>query len=161
MGDMTIYNRRRRAIYLEAVEEKRVRDLAEAQAALARGEPSEEHMLTLWRVRAEEEARRQEEERKKEGRLRRLFKKVGIISMGKETDDTTAANSSTIEQANSGQSGHAGLGIVQAVEEKRREGEGPLERVQYPGGPLDQQAQDNANFLKDTAKGWTNWIKGR
>ena len=162
---MIAYNRRKRAVYYREMEEQRVQMLGEAREALARGEANEDQMLLINQERAAEEACLAREEQKKEGFNSKIWKMVTGASGASKMEDTQIATTdphlTDAEQAKVAEDSHVGLGIVQAVEEKRREGEKPIERLELPGGPLDQQAQDNANFIVNSAKSWTSWITRR
>ncbi|KAF2235398.1 hypothetical protein EV356DRAFT_514215 [Viridothelium virens] len=165
IGDMVAYNRRKSTAYYQEMEELRKKNLAEARVALARGEANEDQMLLINQERAAEEARLAREEQKKEGFNARMWKLVtrasGASKMEEPRSDEMESSTAEVRQVNFSGDRPEGLAIVRAVEEKRREGEKPIERLELPGGPLDQQAQDNANFLTGTAKSWTSWITGR
>ncbi|KAI9682790.1 MAG: hypothetical protein M1822_006280 [Bathelium mastoideum] len=159
---MVMYNRRKRTAYFQEMEELRRQKLVEARSALARGQANEDQMLLINQERAAEEAQRAREEKKKEGFNTKVWKFVtrtsGASKLEEASDQTATAPLAQAGQPNLTGGEQQSLGIVQAVEEKRREGEKPVERLQLPGGPLDQQAQDNANFVTGSVKGWANWI---
>ena len=50
--------------------------------------------------------------------------------------------------------------ILQALEEKRREGEKPLEDRGVAGGPLDKLA-DQATSSDPSRGGWTSWFRSK
>ena len=160
-----MYNRRRRTEWYKEQDELRARRIAEATQALAMGQANEDQMLLINQERAAVEAQRAREEAKKEGFNTKVWKFVtqasGASKMEETTNGSTSLPTMEAEQRRIAEDERAGLGIVQAVEDRRREGEKPIEHLNLRGGPLDQQAQDNANFVSNSAKSWTNWITRR
>ena len=53
-----------------------------------------------------------------------------------------------------------GLGILQAVEEKRRDGEREFQSRGVNGGPLDQLAEE-AVVAGKSKGGWTSWVTSK
>ncbi|KAI9704513.1 MAG: hypothetical protein M1820_005587 [Bogoriella megaspora] len=158
LGDMILYNRRKRAAWYQEREDERAEKLVEAREALARGMANDDQMLLINQERAAAEARLAQEQ-PKEGFNTRLFKWVTGASKLEETQNgSVGVEASKIEHETTNNDRQAGLGIIEAVEDKRRIGEKPLEQMHLPGGPLDQQAQQNANEIAATAKGWTSWF---
>ena len=157
-----MYNRRKRNAYYQEMEELRGQKLREAREALARGVANEDQMLLINQERAAEEAFLARQEAKKEGFNAKMWKLVtrasGASTLEETKDAKTNASFGEVEQVRHTGDMQEGLGIVRALEEKRREEEKPIERLKLPGGPLDQQAQDNADFITDSAKSWTSWV---
>ncbi len=159
MGDMMIYNRRKRNEWYIDQEQRRAKALVLAREAAAQGTANENQILLLNQERAAEEA--EEERRGKRG----IFKRVKqmfyaglsieehsfrtIPGGGEGTEETQA-------QVESGPpSDNAGSSIVAAVEDIKGKVSGPTV------GPLDRLAADVAQAGTTGSRSWSSWAKGR
>lgn len=177
LGDMIVYNRRKRKEFFVEQHLLLQEKLVEARAAAAKGIADEDQMLLINRERAAEEA---EQARKaKKGTWNYI---TGIFSTeGLKQEDTAsgldvlsgsglrkvgegnlltgpageAATESTTENGET-----PGLGILQAVEEKRQDGERELQKRGVSGGTLDQLAEQAAAAGKSKG-GWTSWVTSK
>ena len=176
LGDMIIYNRRKRNSFYAEAQLNLQKRLIEAREAAAKGIADEDQTLLLNRVRAAEEA---EEARKAQkgvmGYVKSFFSseglkkeegetglewlgEEGLRKMGEEASGSgLVRNEKEIEvpkdEVTKG-------GIVKAVEEKRREGERELEKKGIEGGPLDRMAKEASEAGKAKG-GWTSWLTSK
>ncbi|MCJ1250810.1 hypothetical protein MMC30_008038 [Trapelia coarctata] len=177
LGDMIIYNRRKRREFFAEQHMLLQEKLVEARAAAAKGIADEDQMLLINRERAAEEAEQARKAKKgvwnyitgvfsteglkQEDTVSGLdalseggLKKVGEGSLLIEPAGQTVTETAT-EKGET-----PGLGILQAVEEKRRDGERELQKKGVSGGPLDQLAEQAAAAGKSKG-GWTSWMTSR
>ncbi|KAF2135623.1 uncharacterized protein K452DRAFT_239028 [Aplosporella prunicola CBS 121167] len=172
LGDMMIYNRRKRKEWFHEQNQKHAIALAEARQAVAGGAATEDQILLLNRERAAEEHELAKKNkpgifgRAKEslfGGLSKEEKQGGTLAASAATDVEDAAKGAwdTIRE-NSQQAKDEGLGILQAVEDKRREGEHAVaQQSGVAGGPLDHLAEEATAAASQKSKSWTSWITGR
>lgn len=168
LGDMVIYNRRRRREWFNDMREKEARELAAAQEAAALGAANEDQILLINRARAAQEA--DEAKKSRPGVFKRV-KNVFYGGLSQEEQQGGKLNASVVGQAQDAvwsageEVKEEGLGIIKAVEEKRREGEKAIEaqapQVRVNGGPLDQLGAQAPIKADDTKKSWTSWITSR
>ena len=160
LGDMIVYNRRKRKAYYEEQNLLAYQRLQEAKEAAIKGIATEEQILVLNRARAADEA---EEVRKNKKTVWKSLKSV-FSSEGLRKDDVgsaTAGGSTTslqftpnVETTSADPSKST---ILEALEEKRREGEKTLEDRGVAGGPLDKLAEQ-ATSSDSSRGGWTTWF---
>ncbi|EON65319.1 hypothetical protein W97_04557 [Coniosporium apollinis CBS 100218] len=168
LGDMIIYNRRKRKEWFNDMREKEARELAAAQEAAALGAADEDQILLINRVRAAQEADAAKKSRPG------LFKRITGVFYGglsQEEQQGGKLNTSIVEQARDAVSNageevkEEGLGIMRAVEDKRREGEKAIEahapQVRVNGGPLDQLGAEASVKSEEAKKSWTSWMTRR
>ncbi|KAL9119773.1 MAG: hypothetical protein Q9187_003668 [Circinaria calcarea] len=184
LGDMVIYNRRKRNAFYAEQHLLLQQRLAEAREAAARGIADEDQILLLNRQRAAEEAETARKARKgvldyvkalfsTEGLKQeetdsgtKLLGEEGLRKMGEEAGGQTPpiagvpAPAETVGDVRSHQGEIAEGSIVKAVEEKRREGEKELDRRNIEGGSLDQYAAQVAAAGKGKG-GWTSWVTSK
>ncbi|KAK7722942.1 hypothetical protein SLS57_004797 [Botryosphaeria dothidea] len=164
LGDMIVYNRRKRREWFHEQNQKHAISLAEAKQAVAAGTATEDQVLLLNNERNKEEHAKNKKgifTRAKESLFGGLSKeekeggKLGAAAFqaSDKTQDAWDAIRSDAQEAK-----EQGLGILQAVEDKRREGE--KAQAQAPG-PLDLMAEEAAQTATQKSKSWTSWITGR
>ncbi|KAF2191126.1 hypothetical protein K469DRAFT_736001 [Zopfia rhizophila CBS 207.26] len=153
IGDMVVYNRRKRAIYFQEQEKEQAKILALARTAVAQGTATPAQTALVEGIREEEEAM----ERKKAERhfgSRILWWLHGDWKEDKELKEQRKLVMQEVkrEQAENPQS----LGITQAVQDARANASS-----QKPvGGPLDQTAANAAASAEKVSKGWLGWAFG-
>lgn len=148
IGDMVVYNRRKRAIYFENQELEQAKILQSAREAYAAGSASPAQSALVEGIREEEEAmEKKKAERKVGSRLLWWFhgdwKEEKVLSEQRKLAMDGVKN----EQS--------GLGITQAVKDavqETRTNSSPSEPT--AGGPLDQLAANAASSAENTSKGW-------
>ena len=184
LGDMIIYNRRKRNAFYAEQHLLLQQRLAEAREAAAKGIADEDQILLLNRERAAEDAETARKARKGVlGYVKALFSteglkqeetdsgtkllgEEGLRKMGEETGGQTpltagvVAPEETVGDVRSHQGEMVKGSIVEAVEQKRREGEKELEQRKVEGGPLDQYAAQVAAAGKAKG-GWTSWVTSK
>lgn len=189
---MGLHNRRKQKVFYAEQFALLQEKLAAAREAAGRGEADEDQMLLINRERAAEEAalaakerkgvwgktkafllgglkkdEEESEERVNDGGVLSVLGEEGLMKMREGSDETGAADAglqgsvTTETQIN-----HTGRGrILQAVEEKRREGERALERKGVEGGALDKWAQGAVEAGKVEAGkakgGGTSWLTSK
>ena len=178
LTDMIIYNRRKRKEYNAEQRMILAHMLMEAREAEAKGIADEDQILFLNREREVDEAERIQKEKK--GRWRRYIKGIfsteglkkedtssGLEALGEEKPRKVGEGSLLIESAGETVTDSTtekeetpGLGILQAVEEKRRDGERELQKRGVNGGTLDQLAEQAAAAGKSKG-GWTSWFTSK
>ena len=193
--DMSLYNRRKKKAYYADQYAFLQESLAAAREAAARGEADEAQILLLNRERAAKEAEQAakqrkgmwgstkewllsgmkkdeaSEERVNEGGVLSVLGEEGLMKMREEpgedkADDGGVLASVTTPTQESHHESHRNRGtILEAVEEKRREGEKALERKGVEGGLLDKLAQKAVEAGKADAgeakRGWTSWLTSK
>ena len=176
LGDMILYNRRKRTSFYAEQRMLLEQRLGEAREAAAKGIADEDQMLLINRERAADEA-----EAARKGR-KGIFKEIkaifsteglkkeevegglevlggeGLRRVGVEAEGTTAVEA---EQHPRLQGLEMSQGTIPtAVEEKRREGERALEQRGIQGGPLDQMAEQ-VTVAVQAKGGWTSWMRSK
>ncbi|KAF2086730.1 hypothetical protein K490DRAFT_74324 [Saccharata proteae CBS 121410] len=175
LGDMVMYNRRKRKEWFIEQTEKHAKLLEAAREAAARGAADDDQILLLNRERAAEES--QQAAAEKPGIFKSIKKSIfGELPMEEQKGGKLGAiGKEASEQAQWGvetarETAHdvkeEGLGILKAVEEKRRDGERAIPHVS--GGPLDNLGEDAASAAAQKAaaaaqksKSWTDWALRR
>ncbi|CAI6340434.1 unnamed protein product [Periconia digitata] len=157
IGDMVVYNRRKRAIFFEDQEREQAKILATARQSVLQGTATPAQTALVEGIAEEELLMEQKKaERKTPSRLlwwlHGEWKEENVLTEQRKL----AAAEFKQEEA---QSTNQGMGITQAVQEARSN---TPEAV--VGGPLDQQAQKAAKFADNAAKGvsssWFGWGSG-
>ncbi len=173
---MVIHNRQQRALYLAAQSTLYDQTLASAIEAERSGTPlteEEQNVLNRERMVLKAEAEKEEREKKGWGVSAALF---GGKDMGAEEEEAGEKGEEVWGDAEGeGREGLKGVverdgviagvrdvagtrgGVMAAVEEKRREGEKPIEEVAASEGPLDRMAEGVADKAKS---GWGSWFGG-
>ena len=178
LGDMVIYNRRKRNAFYAEQRMLLQQRLAEAREAAANGTANEDQRLLLNRERAAEEAEAAQKARKgPTDYLKALFStkglkeeetdsatdllgEEGLRKMGEEASSTSTfieTGEQTRQPEQESQSSQSN--ILKMVNDQRRNGEKELEKRGFQGGPLDQVAEQTTKAEK--SGGWASWIPGK
>jgi hypothetical protein len=158
LGDMIVYNRRKKREYFLEQQAKHAADLATARMAAESGSADENQILLLNRERAAQEAEVAKKNRKGifKSTLQYLYgnpeekEAVAAAAAKNPSELVEGLKEEALEKANN-------LGIMKAVEESRQPQAPPL----VEGGPLDQLAENAASSATASTKGWTSWITSR
>lgn len=179
---MVIHNRQQRALYLAAQETLYNQTLASAIEAERNGRAlteEEQNVLNRERMVLKAEAEKEEREKKGWGVSAALF---GGKDMGAEEEEEGVGGKEEVWRDAEGEGreslkavverdgvikavkdvARTGGGVMAAVEEKRREGEKPIDDVTAfggapAGGPLDRMAEGVVDKAKS---GWGAWFGG-
>jgi len=167
LGDMVIYNRRKKAIWLAEKQEEHRQALEKAREAAAQGIADEDQMLLLNQERAAHDSEKTRSEKKgfftkaKETFYSGLSKdeaEGGKIAAVNSVEDETRGARPEESRQDTGE----GFGILKAVEETTREAKTVLPQALHPkSGPLDQLADEAASAASNKTKSWSSWITGR
>ncbi|KAF2786028.1 hypothetical protein K505DRAFT_380530 [Melanomma pulvis-pyrius CBS 109.77] len=150
IGDMVVYNRRKRAIFFEDQEIEHAKILALARSAVLQGTASPAQKALVEGIREEEEAMElKKAERKLHSRI--LWWMHGDWKEEKALSEQRALAVQDFKKAESER-----MGVTQAVKDARANS-GFQTTV---GGPLDQAAADATTTAKEASKGWLGWIVG-
>ncbi|OJD40245.1 uncharacterized protein BKCO1_1000651 [Diplodia corticola] len=157
LGDMIVYNRRKRREWFHEQNQKHAISMAEAKQAVAAGTATEDQILLL-----NNERNKEEHEKNKKGFFKRTKESIfGGFSKEEEQGGQLGAIAAEARDAfisDAQTTKDQGSGVLRAVEEKRREGE----KAQAPSpGPLDRMAEDAAEAATQKSKSWTSWVTGR
>ncbi|MCJ1415287.1 hypothetical protein MMC32_001619 [Xylographa parallela] len=173
LGDMIVYNRRKRKSFFAEQHMLLEQRLAEARQAAANGTADDDQMLLINRERAADEAEEARKARKgplsiftglfstkglKEednGSGLDLLGEEGLRKMGEESSIIQPAGETRIQDQEVPR-----VSISHDVEEKRQEGEQKLIDVKAKGGPLDQIAEQ-ATAAAESKGGWTSWVTSK
>lgn len=167
IGDMIVYNRRKRAIYFAAQERDQALVLASAREAVAAGTASPAQTALVVGIAEEEEAmEKKKAERKAPSKL--LWWLHGDWKEEKLLEEQRRAALAEFKRLEG--EGSAGVGgVASAVREAR---EGVAEKIEgalgtstataapVAGGPLDQEAASAAQKVEEKGKGWLGWMWG-
>jgi hypothetical protein len=163
IGDMIVYNRRKRAIFFKQQEDEQARILASARDAVASGMATPAQRALVEGIREEEEAMAQKKKERKVG-SRLLWWLHGDWKEEKALEEQRKlAVLDAVKQVKNEQSG---LGVTQAVQEARTNSSpeptlaGAPVNASTVGGPLDQVAANAASSTEKTSKGWFGWASG-
>ena len=179
LTDMFLYNRRKKAEYLETQKILYLTALAESRRALAEGRANENHLAMLENERLAE----LDDQRKRKKRYVREIYDYLFTSKDPLADpdineverarrhfplpppETQRAATAILDGREMGAAGTAPRqeqgGLVQAVEEKRREGEREAERQGARGGMLDNLGENSTPSEEKSAgdkRTWSDWI---
>lgn len=162
IGDMVVYNRRKRAIYFAEEERAQARILALARSAVAEGTASPAQAALVAGIAEEQEAlEKKQAERKLPSRL--LWWAHGDWKEDKEiAEQRKLAVEEIKRQEMQGQSGQ-GLGVAAAVQEARASSTSTpaftstTTATPVVGGPLDNTAEKAVHKVEEKGKGWFGW----
>ena len=169
LGDMVVYNRRKRKAWFAEQKELAERSLQEAKQAAAAGSATTDQILLINREVAAQEAGKEKKESSAWTKTKGIFSTEGLKkeeTEGKaegqvESAGPLSAESSARAPASPTSSSIAGSSVLQAVEQKRRTGERELEGKGITGGPLDQLAKQGPSSSSSEKKNWTSWFNVR
>lgn len=164
LGDMVLYNRKKKAIWLAEKQEEHRQALEIAREAAARGTADEDQILLLNQERAAEDSQKTRAEKKSIFTRAKEYFYSGLSKEEKQDGNTAVVNAAgdgtrgMIPEESRSQPGE-GLGILKAVEETKREAQTMLPQVR--GGPLDRLGEEAATAVSNNTKSWTSRITGR
>lgn len=167
LGDMIIYNRKKRTEWMEGQHAQRQQLLQGAYQAAAAGTADEDQMLLINQEKAAEAAA---QARMARGGLLKRTKRFlfsGLSNDDAMPDDEEPRGRETLgtsggevwKESASDNSGETGdqIGIIRAVEDMRRD----HARPQVRGGPLDQLAENVTTSASEKSNNWTSWMVRR
>jgi hypothetical protein len=176
IGDMIIYNRRKRAEFYQEQKSLKENAIRSARLAIAAGEASEEQINFI--------SREEEHDAQLEAAAKAKAAKKGIFKKGKEWLFSGLKNEEEGEDVGSSERrlGYEGLceeddslgeresDIVRAIEEKKmaitakaKQAFAEEKERQRSGGPLDRLGTETEGVNGETPKsgGWTSWMTRR
>jgi hypothetical protein len=156
IGDMVVYNRRKRAIFFEDQEIEQAKILALARSAVLQGSASPAQQALVEGIREEEEAMElKKAERKLHSRI--LWWMHGDWKEEKALKEQRALAVQDFKKAEAD-----GTGVTQAIKEARASAGLPIrdQNETKVGGSLDQVAAEATTAVKETSKGWLSWVMG-
>ncbi|KAF2828518.1 hypothetical protein CC86DRAFT_319365 [Ophiobolus disseminans] len=161
IGDMIVYNRRKRAIYFAEEERAQARILEAARTAVAHGQASAAQTALVSGIAEEQEAyEKKKAERKAPSKL--LWWMHGDWKEEKEIAEQRRLAVEEIRKHE--MTGGQGVGIVDAVQEARQNfapsSTTAASSTPIVGGPLDNTAQKATQKVEQTSKGWLGWAMG-
>ncbi|KAF2007142.1 hypothetical protein P154DRAFT_559033 [Amniculicola lignicola CBS 123094] len=166
IGDMVVYNRRKRAIWFEQQEKEQAKILESAREAVALGTASAAQTALVDGIREEEEAMEKRKAERKAGskilwwlhgewnedETLKEQRKKALEDIQREATEGVRAVEYGVEQV--------GKGVTQAVREAREQVSNAVHTTPPPpavmGGPLDKAAAS----ATESSKGWFGWITG-
>ncbi|KAE9966378.1 hypothetical protein BLS_007042 [Venturia inaequalis] len=171
LGDMVVYNRRKRNEWYVVQQELHKRDLIAARSAMSEGTANEDQILLINQERLREEA--EAEKLQKKG----MFAKAKESIFGTEKKEEKKGGTMGITGITGREPQKEDLGVVKAVQEKVAEGKEKVKSIDIrpadqnviqthtpktiSGGPLDQIAEKAADSASKTTKSWTDWALRR
>ncbi|KAF1355641.1 hypothetical protein EJ07DRAFT_131866 [Lizonia empirigonia] len=172
IGDMVVYNRRKRAIYFAEQEREQAKILEVARSAVAAGTASPAQTALVAGIAEEEEAmEKKKAERKAPSKL--LWWLHGDWKEEKLLEEQRKAALAEFKKAEAeGQSLGVNAGVASvtaAVQEARDKVSDKVSSTlststsastPVVGGPLDQEAQQAAQKVEQTGKSWLGWMWG-
>lgn len=157
IGDMIVYNRRKRNIFLEDQEREQAKILARARSAVAEGTASPAQTALVQGI-AEEEAAMEKKKAERKLHSRLLWWMHGDWKEEKALKEQRRLAVEDFKQKEV-EASKESVSVTQAVQEARLNASQPT-----VGGPLDEQAAKAARFAENTAKGasksWLGWVLG-
>jgi hypothetical protein len=161
IGDMIVYNRRKRAIYFAEEERAQARILELARTAVAEGNATAAQAALVRGIAEEQEAmEKKKAERKAPSRL--LWWLHGDWKEEKEIAEQRRLALEEVKKLE--MTGGSGTGIVDAVQEARQNFAPTSTSTSSPmpivGGPLDNTAEKATQKVEQTGKGWLGWVMG-
>ncbi|KAF2024759.1 hypothetical protein EK21DRAFT_77983 [Setomelanomma holmii] len=161
IGDMIVYNRRKRAIYFAEEERAQARILETARTAIAEGHATAAQAALVRGIAEEQEAmEKKKAERKAPSKL--LWWLHGDWKEEKEIAEQRRLALEEIKKHE--MTGGSGTGIVDAVQEARQNltiaSPSTASPTPIVGGPLDNTAEKVTQKVEQTGKGWLGWIVG-
>lgn len=171
IGDMVVYNRRKRAIYFAEQEREQAKILEAARTAVATGTASAAQTALVAGIAEEEEAmERKKAERKAPSKL--LWWLHGDWKEEKLLEEQRKAALAEFKKTEAeGQSEGVNAGVASvtaAVQEARDKVADKVSSTlstsaataPVVGGPLDQEAAKATQKVEQTGKGWLGWMWG-
>jgi hypothetical protein len=164
LGDMILYNRRKRNEWYAARREEKAQNLAAAYSAFESGAASEEQKTLISEDKAEKEAKAA-----KKGILKKAKESLfGGYSLEEKAGGKLGIVGAEIP-ADTGftkeESAGEGLEVVKAVEEMvadNKAQEGVIQASHTAtGGPLDELASNAAQDAVKSSRSWWGWATGR
>jgi hypothetical protein len=161
IGDMVVYNRRKRAIYFAEEERAQARILEAARTAVSEGSATPAQAALVSGIAEEQEAlEKKQAERKIPSRL--LWWMHGDWKEEKEIAEQRKLALEEIKKQEL--TGGQGVGIVNAVQEARQNytptSTSTSTSTPIVGGPLDNTAEKATQKVEQTGKGWFGWAMG-
>lgn len=161
IGDMIVYNRRKRAIYFAEEERAQAHILEAARTAVAQGSATPAQAALVTGIAEEQEAlEKKKAERKIPSRL--LWWMHGDWKEEKEIAEQRRLAVEEIKKQE--MTGGQGVGILDAVHEARQNFTPTPTSTSSPtpivGGPLDNTAEKVTQKVEQTSKGWLGWMMG-
>lgn len=157
IGDMVVYNRRKRAIFFEEQEKEQAKILANARQSVLAGTATPAQTALVEGI-AEEERLMEQKKAERKAPSKLLW---WLHGDWKEEDELKQQRKLAVEdfKLKEAQATNQGMGITQAVQEARSNASATA-----VGGPLDQQAAKAAQFAnkatEGVTKGWFGWAWG-
>ncbi|KAH7400737.1 cytochrome oxidase c assembly-domain-containing protein [Phaeosphaeria sp. MPI-PUGE-AT-0046c] len=160
IGDMIVYNRRKRAIYFAEEERAQARVLEAARNAVAAGTATAAQNALVTGI-AEEEVAMEKKKAERKAPSRLLW---WLHGDWKEDKEIAEQRRLAVEELKKHEmTGGQGVGIVDAVQEARQNS-GPsssaASSTPLVGGPLDKTAEKATQKVEATGKGWLGWMMG-
>jgi hypothetical protein len=161
IGDMIVYNRRKRAIYFAEEERTQARILEAARHAVSQGTATAAQTALVTGIAEEQEAmEKKKAERKVPSRL--LWWMHGDWKEEKEIAEQRRLAVEELKKHHT--TGGQGVGIVDAVQEARQNytptSSSTVSPTPIVGGPLDNTAEKATQKVEQTSKGWLGWAMG-
>ncbi|KAF1921147.1 cytochrome oxidase c assembly-domain-containing protein [Ampelomyces quisqualis] len=161
IGDMVVYNRRKRAIYLAEEERMHARVLETARTAVSQGTATAAQTALVTGIAEEQEAF---DKKKAE---RNVASKLLWYMHGEWREEKAIAEQRrlAVEEIRKQEStGGQGVGIVDAVQEARQNyapaSTSAAASTSIVGGPLDNAADKATQKAEETGRGWLGWVMG-
>ncbi|OSS54636.1 hypothetical protein B5807_00716 [Epicoccum nigrum] len=169
IGDMIVYNRRKRAIYFAEQEREQAKILAAAREAVSNGTASAAQTALVVGIAEEEEAmEKKKAERKAPSKL--MWWLHGDWKEEKLLEEQRRAALAEFKRLEAEGNSEGGVAsVTRAVQEARDQVAGKVERTlgasaaaaaPVAGGPLDQEAAKAAQKVEEKGKGWLGWMWG-
>lgn len=150
IGDMIVYNRRKRAIYLADQARTEAAVLETARTAVSNGRATPAQAALVEGVIEEEEyIAKREAERNVRSRFMWWMK-----GDWKEDKELAQQRKLTLADIKKKAAEEHGLGIYEAVQQARQTG---ADGTSIVGGPLDNAAENAVQSAEKTGKGWLGW----
>ncbi|KAF1947657.1 hypothetical protein EJ02DRAFT_498841 [Clathrospora elynae] len=164
IGDMIVYNRRKRAIYFAEEERAQAKILELARSAVAQGTASPAQAALVTGIAEEQEAmEKKKAERKIPSKL--LWWMHGDWKEEKAIEEQRKLAVEEIRRQQA--QGNQSLGVAAAVQEARANTTSTstptltsTSSTPVVGGPLDNTAEKAAQKAEQTSKGWLGWAMG-
>jgi hypothetical protein len=158
IGDMIVYNRRKRAIYFAEEERTQARILENARLAVAEGTATAAQSALVSGI-AEEEILMQQKKAERKAPSRLLWWMHGEWKEDKEIAEQRRLAVEELKKHE--MTGGNGVGIVDAVREAGQKlSSSTSPSTPIVGGPLDNTAEKATQKVEQTSKGWLGWMMG-
>jgi hypothetical protein len=166
LGDMIVYNRRKRTEFYVVMEKLRADEYSKALDAESKGEATDDQMLLINQEMARFRQMQIDQEKKEKGVWKRMKESV----VGTEAYEEPKGGTLGIGRRKDGGQGLVGEAVsdlltsrdekLQMSKENMRPSIGDAHKPVL-GGPLDQLAQHTAESVSKNSKSWTSWLTGR